>query len=1027
MSEPKKLIEVAMPIKEISAESVRDKSIRHGHISTLHLWWARRPLPVCRAVVFASLVPDPLDENCPQSFKDAVEILLGSSKNPLKEIGIPNDAFKPYEDIPFTAAIDKMEDTGRNRLMMFIGKFSNEYSINEKVGKVTPTAKLINPFSLIKSENKDNEIIIGKARRLIWVAFNAKNGNSAINLLSDFELHYDAIKKAEIDLYNTTDRHIDSIEVNKKETDLKNAIQAFLNKMPKVFDPFAGGGAIPLEAARLGCNSFGNDINPVAHIIQKGSLEYPQKFGKPITYSKEEFTKMYGKEEYEKQKSIQHAFSFGISDEIKIKNRLAFDVEFYVKKLLIETENDIGKFYPANNKGIKPVAYYWVKVGKCSNPSCSAEVPLLKQFYISKRRSASEKDWVYFSPIIHNEKIDFEIKKGKYESEGWNNRGNLKCPICSNITDVKEIKRQSKEGILYDRMIAVIEENKDGKIFRVPSEEEINAVNKIPKQEIPDERIQKNSAGGDTLSWGITKWGEMYSNRQLLVMHTLIKNKNENLLPEYIQDKEYRIAISTYLAFLIDRVAMRNTRHNTWHLQQDTIEKVFGRQAISMVFDYPEMNPFSSFTSSAYSQLEQIINYIKSESSCFNISICQNAASGDKSQFKEKYLDVVVTDPPYYDAIAYADLSDFFYIWMKRTLFKDFSLNFATPQTPKTDECTALKHHHQGDYDKAKEHFEFKLYQIFDAIESQTKELVTIMFAHQSTEAWTTLCNSILKAKMNITGSWAIETENTGGLKQDKSFLASSVTVSCTPAKRNGLADYKEVKKAIEITVEKEVSALYSLGFRGADLLTACFGQAVSEFGKYEKVEKADGSIVTVAELLEMARESAFNALLKGFDGDDFTKFYIGWLQLNGLVENNFDDAAKFTKVGLSINIQDLFKEHILIKNGNKQHLGSMKERVGLSSRIGDSKNSTLIDQAHKLMFLYSQPNRIILLKYIEVNLFEFESPVWRVLTSLAELLPKDIEDHKLAVGLLTNKNQLIREAKSSNTPKPEQSKLILE
>ncbi|MBK7304316.1 MAG: DUF1156 domain-containing protein [Saprospiraceae bacterium] len=205
-----------MPIKEISAESVRDKSIRNGHISTLHLWWARRPLPVCRAVVFASLVPDPLDENCPPQFKEAVEILLGSAKKPLQENGIPSDSFKPYEDIPYTAAMDKMADNNRNRLMMFIGKFSNEYSINEKVGKATPTAKLISDFSLIKWENKDNELILSKARKLIWVAHNAKSGEATAKLLADYQSKFDAIKKAEQELYSLTDRHIE----NKKSNEL---------------------------------------------------------------------------------------------------------------------------------------------------------------------------------------------------------------------------------------------------------------------------------------------------------------------------------------------------------------------------------------------------------------------------------------------------------------------------------------------------------------------------------------------------------------------------------------------------------------------------------------------------------------------------------------------------------------------------------------------------------------------------------------------------------------------------------------
>lgn len=548
-------------------------------------------------------------------------------------------------------------------------------------------------------------------------------------------------------------------------------------------------------------------------------------------------------------------------------------------------------------------------------------------------------------------------------------------------------------------------------------------VEQIPTQEVPSESIQKNSAGGDTLSWGITRWGEMYSNRQLLVMHSM--SKHLKIIKSGIQNQEYKSSISVYLAFLIDRVAMRNTRHNTWHIQQDTIEKVFGRQAISMVFDYPEMNPFSSFTSSAYSQLDQIKNYIIEESSTFNFSICNNAESGDKNQFPEKYLDVVVTDPPYYDAIAYADLSDFFYIWMKRTISDEFPLNFATPQAPKTEECTALKHHHNGDYSLAKEHFERKLYLIFYAIERQTKELSSIMFAHQTTEAWTTLCNSILKAKMNISSSWAVETENTGGLKNDKAFLASSVTVSARPAQQQGVGSYREVKKAIEKRVANEVESLYRLGFRGADLLTACFGQAVSEFGQYKKVEKADGSEVTVAELLEMARESAFNALLKGFEGDDFTKFYIGWLQLYGFVESEFDDAAKFTKVGLSINIQDLFKEHILIKNLNKQTLGTFVERIAANKNLGERADSNLIDQAHKAMHLYKGTNRGLLLDYILRFASSSDSAFWRVLTSIVELLPAGCDDHKQASGLLANKESLIRESKTASKSKGEQSKLF--
>jgi adenine-specific DNA methylase len=1018
MSEPKKLIEVAMPIKEISAESVRDKSIRSGHISTLHLWWARRPLPVCRAIIFASLVPDPLDVNCPIQFKEAVVDLLGAQNN----LG---DPYKPYEDIPFTSSIDRMEDNLRNRLMMFIGKFSNKFIINEKTGKSTDSKDQISEKSLIKWEAKDNELVIGKAKKLIWVSYNSKNGLNYKELSNEYDLSISKIHEKSTELYNIINRHIKSDEVNKIENELQEIIDCYLNKMPMVFDPFAGGGAIPLEASRLGCRSYGNDINPVAHIVQKSSLIYPQKFNKKIVYSNEEYKNLYGQ-----IKKEESTFNFSNS-RIEVSNRLSFDVKKYCDNLIERVKKNTEHLFLGDKDNNKPIVYYWVHVANCDNPTCLAKVPLLKQFYLSKRRSAKEKDWIYLCPIINQNQIKLEVKKGVYEEEGWMERGNLKCPCCGNITQAKKLKEQFIAKKTSEIIVATIFDVNGKKEFRTPDTSiEYKFLKDIPSDlPIPNELMPVTYTQAlPSCTWGLERWGDMFSKRQQYIMLEFVEQLkfietelNEKFETEYVE------AVITYLALFIDRIAMRYTKFNTWHLQQDTIEKIMGRQSISMVFDYPEMNPFGDFTSAAKSQIDQIINYINEEGKNFNYSICNHASSGDKAQFSEKQITAVITDPPYYDAIAYADLSDFFYVWLKRSLGNILPYNFTTPQTPKTEECTALKHHHRGNIESAKKHFEDKLTSIFDAIEYQTSDIVSIMFAHQSTEAWTTLCNSILNARMNITGSWAVDTESTSGLKDGKAFLSSSVTVSAKPVNREGVGNFKEVKLAIENKVENEVDQLYKLGFRGADLLTACFGQAVSEFGKYTKVEKADGSLVKIPELLELARESAFNTLLKGFSGDEYTKFYIGWLQLNGLLDTEFDDAAKFTKVGLTINVQDLFKEHVLIKKNNKQHLGSLRERLNENSKIGEGRNNSIIDQTHKLMHLYSSPNRNNLLKYIELNSYEAQSPVWRVLTSLAELLPKDIEDHKLAIGLLTNKDQLIREAKTSNTPKAEQSQLTFE
>lgn len=1018
----KKLIEVAMPIKEISAESVRDKSIRHGHISTLHLWWARRPLPVCRAVVFASLVPDPDDEHCPPQFRQAVEMLLGNQQgNP------QGDPYKPYDDIPWTPVFDPMPDTPRNRLQMFIGKFTDDMQQALKHNKKMPDANnKLTDHSLCKWESKNNPVILERARKLLWVAFNAAQEahrhKSAEELLAEFDTHWQAVQYAERALYDTPDRHQADESVRLKEEQLASALEGFLLRMPRVFDPFAGGGAIPLEAARLGCRAFGNDINPVAHIIQKGSVEFPQRFGKPVTYSKAECMRLYGEETWNALLSEQPALFFfegGTPTHVRFPNRLSFDVEFYAKKMLAAAERDIGRFYPPDERGKKPIAYYWARVGTCANPSCRAEVPLLKGFYLAN----TDRKQVYLKPRIEGKIITFDIEKGTCKDKGWMDKSALRCPCCGAVTDAESIRLQVANNKIAERMLAVIHTTEQGdKGYRLPTSEEISVLDNVPNVERPNEKLPAALTGGSIMSWGYTEWGQMFSPRQLLALQTLVAKMNDLKAELKPHESEYAQAVVTYLGILVDRIAVVNTSFGRWHTTGEKLEHPYSKAAIPMMFDYPESNMFCGSTGSALNQLEWLTRYIESEGVSPFGAMFQNAASGDKAQFPDKSITAVVTDPPYYDAIAYADVSDFFYVWLKRTLGDVFMLNFATPQTPKSDECTALKHHHAGSVPKAKEHFERQLLNIFDAIEHQTSDIVSIMFAHQSTEAWTTLCNSILGARMNISGSWSIDTEmanrslGLGGA----AVLASSVTVSCRPSEREGVGEFRTVKRDIEQAVEREVRDLYALGFRGADLLTACFGQAVREFGQYEYVEKADGSAVGVAELLELTRESAFNALVKGFEGDDHTKFVVGWLQLYGFAESDFDDAAKFTRVGLSIDVQELFVADILVRasKGNRQTLAGYAARTAANAKLGEQANSFLIDRLHRAMLLYKQQSRVPLVRYIGAYAASAEDVFWRALVALAEVLPAGTDDAAQATGLLAIKDSLLREVSEARSHK---------
>ena len=982
---PKKLIEVAMPIKEISAESVRDKTIRHGHISTLHLWWARRPLPACRAIVFGSLVPDPDDAACPQAFNDAVAYLL---KN---ENQITNLLYEPYKDIPYTAIIDPMDDTLRNRLMMFIGKFSDKCQKNMIAGKSTPPKEQLSDGSLIKWENKNNPNIIEKARELIFVAY-----NSDIDPNISFEsLHREylkltkAIRDAEDELYSTVNRHQQSVENTKLEQNLQDAIDAFQNRMPSVFDPFAGGGAIPLEAARLGCRSYGNDINPVAHIIERGSAEFPQKYGKPIIYTEDEFHHIYG----ERGRKMLKEHNLDVFDgKIAISNRLAWDVEFYAKQILDATEDEVGYLYPKDEKGRKPVAYYWARTATCSNPSCGAKIPMLKQFYLVNTPSKK----YFLEPTINGTQIDFEIKKGTTHRVGFmkSRECSITCPCCGNVISGREVKRQSHDHETGLRLLAVIKEGKNGKEYSLPTDKEREVCSLRFDVESPKEMLPQNDSQNLKIPlWGYKRWGELFSNRQLKTINCLIDNFKKNLS---LKNSDYGKSVTALVALWIDRIIVVNSTFGRWNVARETLEHMFSKQAIPMMFDYPESNPFCTSSGSALNQLDWLLRYFDSEcASSFSASFA-NASSGDKQQFDNKSLTAVVTDPPYYDAIAYADLSDYFYVWLKRTLNDIFPFMFSTPQTPKEEECTAIRHRFDGSVDKANSHFENKLTEIFDAIETQTSDVVSIMFAHQSTKAWTTLCNSILDARMNITGSWPMDTEMANrSIGLAGAALESSVTVACRPNERKGFEEYRVIEQAIKNKVKEEVEKLYELGFRGADLLTACFGQAVSEFGKYKEVERADGNRVTVAELLDLARQTAFDTLLQGIKADELTRFYLGWLQMNGMGETNHDDVTKFTRAGVNVDIHDVIQEGLLVSNGNKNHLASAKEHLMESVVPGTLPSHPLIDQVHRAMLLNRKQDNVGLLKLIRDCAPTSDAQFWRVLASLKEMLPagEDLND----------------------------------
>ncbi len=547
-----RLVEVALPIREISAESVRDKSLRHGHISTLHLWWARRPLAASRAVVFASLVPDPDDPFCPAEFREAVIRLLKHHVPTLlkyygqgrKAVRDP-DPYQPYAGMP---------DTPHNRLLTFIARWSPEWIAFEKGenGKQPKPDTMLDDRCLVKWETSDPQNpqgheVLRIARELVRLA----NGGS----------------------------------------------------VPVVLDPFAGGGAIPLEAARLGCQASAHDYNPVAYLILRATCEFPQRFGRPKDIK--QTTGYTGIQ----QPLIVPESKKAIS---QIPNRLAHDVEYWARWILERARARIGHLYPPGQDGYPVVGYLWARTAPCSNPTCRAEIPLLRSLLVCNKSAKL----VALAMMRQGKQVTFGIAKDKdiTETEGTMlNRGDCRCPTCQQTTPVEDLRNAGLEGKLSERMVTVITDTPQGKDYHPVQPMDLEAFEKAKQlaetAERPSEPIlpEITSSDGESIAnstgirvhlYGMRTWGSLFNPRQLLAMQTFIACLRELLvkLERLEPDAEYRKAVVAYLGLWISKYSMNSTCVGLWKNYGEYMIPPFANQAIPMVWDYPEGNPFTEGT-----------------------------------------------------------------------------------------------------------------------------------------------------------------------------------------------------------------------------------------------------------------------------------------------------------------------------------------------------------------------------------------------------------------------------------------------
>jgi adenine-specific DNA methylase len=892
----KRLIEVDFPLKEVSEESVREKNIRHGHISTLHIWWARRPLAASRATTYAALIP------------------------------APNDPDKLKEKLNFIAKLSKWEN----------------------------------------SLNKD---IIEKARKEIREYFDGR--------------------------------------------------------APKVLDCFAGGGSIPLEVLRLGCETYALEYNPVAVLILKAALEYPQKYANlKVKIGETNQKTLYG--------------------EIGAKEmpKLVYDVQKWGNWVYEEAKKEIGKFYPPDPDGSIPVSYIWARTIKCKNPSCGAEIPLMRQFWLAKKENKK----IALKMVVDkvNKKINFKIVQNKEidfdPSEGTTRKATVQCPVCGVGISDKEMRRLFQEGKAYQRMIAVILHNpKTGKIYRVAKDEDIKIFRDSEKyleekrkellercafDPVPDELLPpKETLGFRVQRYGILKWGDLFNSRQKLALITFVEKVRlayKNMIEEGY-DEEYAKAVVSYLALMLGKLQDWNSVLSIWRPDQERNEHVFNRQALPMVWDYGERNPLEGGLMSPRG-IAKIIEHC-SRVNPLPSNITQSSATS--LPYLDNFFDAVITDPPYYDNVPYSYLSDFFYVWLKRAIGDLYPDLFATPLTPKSEEIVAYSHG-KGGYEEGKRFFEEMIAKAFQEIYRVLKPegVACIVFAYKTTEAWETIINSLLRSGLVLTASWPIHTEMKERLRaQESAALASSVYMVCRRRTKEGVAYFNEIKEKIEQRVREKLTQFWEQGISGADFFVSAIGPAVEVFGQYSRVEKLSGEEVSVKELLEYVRkvvsEFALERVLKRADlggVDAQTRFYLLWRWTFGNAKVHFDDAIKLSRP-LGVELTELWDKGGLVRK-EKEFVRVLppQERAKDQAFIKKTKFTSMVDVLHYALMLWEKGEREKIKEILHETGYARNEIFWQTAQAISEILPEGDKEKQLIQGFLYGKEDYMKEYRKEKT-----------
>ena len=836
MKSAKKLIEVALPLEAINAASAREKSIRHGHPSTLHLWWARRPLAAARAVIFAQMVDDP-------------------SARP--------DLF-PTE---------KAQEKERKRLFRIIE-------------------------DLVKWENTTNETVLQAAREEIWQSWRRACADNA---------------------------------------DHPRAKELFdRNKLPAFHDPFAGGGALPLEAQRLGLESYASDLNPVAVLINKAMIEIPPKFAGRPPVNPEARTK----------KDL-------VGRTWKGAQGLAEDVRYYGKWMRDEAEKRIGHLYPLVEvtaemakgrpdlkgyvgKKLTVIAWLWARTVKSPNPAfADVDVPLASTFMLSTKEGKE----AYVEPVIEGHGYRFTVKVGKpKDAERAKNgtklsRGaNFECLMSGTPIAGDYIKAEGKAGRMGARLMAIVAEGERGRVYLAPTPEHEAAARKAKPEWRPEGDVPARLTGGTCVPYGLATWGDLFTPRQLVALTTFsdlvgeaMREVRRDALAAGLPDDSkplrdggtgaaaYAEAVGVYLGMSVSKMADAQSSLCRWKTTMDQSIATFGRQALPMVWDYSEASAFGEMAGDPLVSLNNMMRVVDQ----LPASTGGRVAQADAQLQTIGRDSVVSTDPPYYDNIGYADLSDYFYVWLRRSLRATFPDLFATLAVPKAEELVATPYRH-GSKEKAETFFLNGMTQAMHRLVEQVHPAfpVTVYYAFKQSETesaegtsstgWETFLDAVIRAGFGISGTWPMRTElGNRMIGSGTNALASSIVLVC---RQRPATAPTATRREFVATLKSELPAALVHLQRGniapVDLAQAAIGPGMAVFTRFAKVLDADGKPMSVRQALTLINQTLDEALAEqegDFDAD--TRWALAWFEQSGFEPGEYGVAeilskAKNTSVG---------------------------------------------------------------------------------------------------------------------------------